>query len=853
MNKKRIENNSFKSNLENLYRKRYVESRQTRKKRIKDVLFKGVLENLYIEKNMSDREIGKIYSCSDVSISNLRKEYNIQTKTQYKRLLDNKNEKYVNVDIMDNASFLKEYLNSTLEEFARKCGCSTLKIKNERKRRKLLSKEFLRKEAIPEPSYHQKIVFIGSTLGDGGIYRSSKETSYFKEGHSINQDLYLKKKHLDLLPFSNKLNYYNNEIGENEIYFKTTPTLYLDNLRKIFYINGKKELPLNFLIENWDSGYLVYWFFDDGSLKDNQFQIDTGFSKNLDELCYFINKNTKLDVRLSYNSKIKMSKIAIKNRSEFFTLLQKYITPDMLYKIPEEFYKHIDKNLFKELHKRSLLGYGNDIKKYKAKIYHTLNESDQDSWIDSIFNYYRIHGFPYITFSNSKLKDRLLNFSKGSIEEKKGVLEFKTMGLDICKHFMPNIYKARNNNSKKSPLDMWENDVELKNLIRNRFRYATGVTPACMRTGCDLLYRTVSNFKPLIAKWICDNYGYNQRLYLPDAGYGGKLLGAIFSKKHTNIICLEPNTETATNLQTMAKDIPNSKKIEILQNGAENYCPEKLKGKIGLILSCPPYFDLEIYSQEDSQSIQKYPTYENWKVNYFHKYLDNVRELLHKDGHFAIVLGNTDKYNLIKELFDYLSGKLGLIAEYQVPLGKVFDKRSTQEIFKFEKLYIFKKQGFNSVAPDLNFLKKKIITSKRNFLQVDLKNTSKTIKELHDKGINLSRTNLNDNPKLFPYSTSSIENYFKSWNNFLEYSGVPLNYKASSSKEKMIEYRKYCLKYRKVLSFYELEKLENIPATRYKRLFGISKPYFHLKDTYKNYILVSDEAFTKWIDDNFEN
>ena len=122
--------------------------------------------------------------------------------------------------------FWSEYLSMTIQDMSLKYGVSSLKVKTERKRRNLEMKSEYVSESFPEPTERQKEVFIGGLLGDGGVYPAAKGRAFYKESHSVNQDLYVKEVHRLLHPFSNPLSLYiEKRAGQNQLGFKTKSQL----------------------------------------------------------------------------------------------------------------------------------------------------------------------------------------------------------------------------------------------------------------------------------------------------------------------------------------------------------------------------------------------------------------------------------------------------------------------------------------------------------------------------------------------------------------------------------------------------------------------------------------------------
>jgi len=813
---------------------------------------KEELIKLYEEQNISDQKIAQQFKCSDVAISYLRKSFGIKTKSQFKRILDKLPNNNGNIEDISNEEFKKLYYSNTLEKLSKLFFCSTLKIKNEIKRRDITLKTVQRIKNLPELTPSQKNIIFGSLLGDGHIAQSSSLHAFYKESHSVNQDLYAKYLYTKLKPFSIKISITKNpDKGRDEIGFKTTSTDYFKKLRDIYYPDGVKEIPLEFLKNNWNSEILAYWYFGDGELKDNSPRICTAFKNNLDEFISFINDKENLDIeKIIYPSMPKMSFLKIKNKRRLFDIIKQVLTPDMIYKVPKECYDEISPDLIKEYNVRAFDGFYDDIHKYKTRQYNVLDDAAKQKWEKDVFDYYRKYGFPYIKMSEEKLNQKISELKKVVIEENNKTLQFKTQGLNICKNFMNHIYEARIKEKNKSPIELWEDDLELKKLIRNRFLYSSGVSPASMRTGVDLNFKTVANFKPTVSKFICETFGKNKILYLPDAGYGGKLLGGLISGVK-EIICLDPNIKNINSSISLASRVSPEKKVIFVKNCSEDYLPENYFNKVGLVLSCPPYFDKEIYEKDNhDQSISRYTSYSLWLTSFLQKSINNFYNLLESEGIYALVI----EKKMISDILKCCYSKFGLIDFYKIPTGRVFDKSSNIHKFVYETLLIFQKDSDNLInIEDVEALKTVYSKNKkRNFLKLDYNSCVEKIKEIYKLGYKTNRAFLNEHPELFPYSTSTVEKYFGTWNDFLKVAEIPINLKYQTAIEKMINYRKICLTHGKFLSFYELEKIEGIPATQYKRLFNKNEPYAHLKEELPKYLLEKDESiFNAWLYSNF--
>ena len=63
---------------------------------------------------------------------------------------------------------------------------------------------------------------------------------------------------------------------------------------------------------------------------------------------------------------------------------------------------------------------------------------------------------------------------------------------------------------------------------------------------------------------------------------------------------------------------------------------DSLKPKRNLVFSSPPYFNVERYSYDDTQSWVRYKTIDDWNTNFLHKTIANVWPTIRKGGYLAV-------------------------------------------------------------------------------------------------------------------------------------------------------------------------------------------------------------------------
>lgn len=123
-----------------------------------------------------------------------------------------------------------------------------------------------------------------------------------------------------------------------------------------------------------------------------------------------------------------------------------------------------------------------------------------------------------------------------------------------------------------------------------------------------------------------------------NCGFGGRMLGALSSKNNYKYVGTDPCTETMYHLHELGEY------IEMVTGREDSYdlhCvgSEDFLGKpdsIDFAFSSPPYFNLEIYSDEDTQCYNKFPTLEEWLEGYVRKTIQNIKYMLKPGRVYAI-------------------------------------------------------------------------------------------------------------------------------------------------------------------------------------------------------------------------
>ena len=202
------------------------------------------------------------------------------------------------------------------------------------------------------------------------------------------------------------------------------------------------------------------------------------------------------------------------------------------------------------------------------------------------------------------------------------------VGLKLCEQFFPNFYDIKNSRGQ-SFSSSWNKDNLIKILRWNRKSHSTPYLSEIKRGiyFCTGLTKNTM-YRPHLAKSIISSFPGNTVLD-PCAGWGGRMLGTVAAGK--KYIGFETNKETYNNLLKLADYLNIKNDVELYNIGSE-HLDLVIKQNVDIVLTSPPYFNLEIYSDGETQSENKFKTYEEWRDNWLADVIKKCLSKLADDG-----------------------------------------------------------------------------------------------------------------------------------------------------------------------------------------------------------------------------
>lgn len=189
------------------------------------------------------------------------------------------------------------------------------------------------------------------------------------------------------------------------------------------------------------------------------------------------------------------------------------------------------------------------------------------------------------------------------------------------------------------PITTWASPMHMKSLMGAAYSLKMPcISKSNLRVMIGLRKYIATQFKPSVAKSLYDYFKPETVLDF-SMGWGDRLAGFYAGETTKHYIGLDPRTENHEfyNQQREFYDKHRSffeeeKTSEFHKSPAEDFDFTSYENTVDLIFTSPPYFSVEHYGHDDTQSWIRYKEIDAWNKNFLHKTLGNLIPTLKKGG-----------------------------------------------------------------------------------------------------------------------------------------------------------------------------------------------------------------------------
>ena len=328
---------------------------------------------------------------------------------------------------------------------------------------------------------------------------------------------------------------------------------------------------------------------------------------------------------------------------------------------------------------------------------------------DEVFNIYRgINVLPILYYDLDGCEEQIYELAgKNKTINNRTLAVGNNEGLKIGRFWFENMQDAFTRKDKEVSLrGRFNNDTKLKRAInlcyKHRDESEHAVLPHNIRRALELVSGgSIQNFKPMNARavweYICPTWGGNVLDF--SSGYGGRMMGAMTSNMRYHYTGIDPNTKTHKGLVAMGELLNHCRQgsgYAMHNIPSEDFVPQP--GFYDAAFSSPPYFNLETYSDEPTQCMNRCTNLDAWFDLYAEPTVKMLNTALADDAIYAVNIADyksgSEQFQIVDRWIS-MSEQLGFkhVETVQMTLN-VRPGQGNGKLkngYKSEGIYIFKK------------------------------------------------------------------------------------------------------------------------------------------------------------------
>jgi hypothetical protein len=331
-----------------------------------------------------------------------------------------------------------------------------------------------------------------------------------------------------------------------------------------------------------------------------------------------------------------------------------------------------------------------------------LGHRRRNHYLKAAHQYWRLTGFPHIRLVKQDKHTQFRSVANAKLVQPEDghALCASTVGLSLANSYHPQMWTARSHGHHRCPMEYFEDDLHLHQMLARAPQFWPNKRCWSSQAVRNLvgIYAggRVANFRPVAAKSLINHFSRDGDVVLDfSAGYGGRLLACLTLDRV--YIGIDPARGQIMGLERMQRDFRklSRSQIEIMRGCAEDILPGIERAAVDLVFSSPPFFNLEIYSNEKTQSSWRYRTYEQWRSHFLEAVIVQSCRLLRRRGYFAINVSSRNRSSHFLQA-DTLEIASRFFAHHSTIYMKMparpLQRASDESRYRLEPIYVFQKR-----------------------------------------------------------------------------------------------------------------------------------------------------------------
>lgn len=272
-----------------------------------------------------------------------------------------------------------------------------------------------------------------------------------------------------------------------------------------------------------------------------------------------------------------------------------------------------------------------------------------------VFDAYRTYGYPYRYWGNDQLVNLCNKVAALALPVTTSISAKSVTGIKTLNAFHPYMDHV-NRKDCISPAHVFKDDDLFRKAILIQLRYGRRLSPSGIRSALTETSNSsqISNFRPVAACSIVKHFKAKRVLDIC-AGWGGRLLWAMSAG--AEYVGIDPNRWSVIGNRLFINEMENSNNTrysntcDLINAAAEDVLSnghQLLEKPFDIVLTSPPYFDLEEYSHDKNQSRVRYKDYGTWLREFLCRSIRLSSNYLTKEGLVLLNVAEGMKHDTIE-------------------------------------------------------------------------------------------------------------------------------------------------------------------------------------------------------------
>lgn len=209
-----------------------------------------------------------------------------------------------------------------------------------------------------------------------------------------------------------------------------------------------------------------------------------------------------------------------------------------------------------------------------------------------------------------------------------------------------------------------------------------------LKSALHLRKYVASQFRPSAAKCVYQYFNSKDVLDF-SSGWGDRLNGFLSCENTKSYLGIDPNTRLSIGYQNQLYSYNNSNKNVIMKMECAEDADIPIN-QFDTVFTSPPYFNVERYNQEESQSWKRYKKLHNWLDGFLFPVLQKSWDSLKSNGNMIINISDVYSNHTINKICDPMNDFISKLngADYQGTIGLRMAKRPNSKAVKGNGIFV---------------------------------------------------------------------------------------------------------------------------------------------------------------------